>query len=166
MSSSSSESTHHRTLEHSWSRPLVVSHPSIAPYPIIMTSFLLWQMCPHGYSLVTCFVDYPLCGAGLIPGYWCPCSVCFQTTGLQRIQTDVSIHLAELTLGIQTHFQEKWCRVGTLGFFALLVPLPPSRRAERPEWMEGAYLLPQVSQRMFRAQAPGLGEGVHSAAQG
>lgn len=62
---------------HSPSDTLVIASPS--SYPIIMASFfLLWQMCTYSNSPVRCSVDYPLCKAGLIPGHWCPCSVCSQ----------------------------------------------------------------------------------------
>lgn len=85
-----------------------------APSNPWMSFFLLPEslLYQHGILFLTmasvhipsalCFVGYPLFKAGLIPGKWSPCSVCSQATGLQRMQTDVSILLAELTSGINS----------------------------------------------------------------
>lgn len=65
MASSSSESTHHQTLEHSWSCPLVVSHSSIAPYH----HGILPTVANVPMQL---FPSYVFCGLSTLQGWFDP----------------------------------------------------------------------------------------------
>lgn len=79
------------------------------------------------------------------------------------MQTDVGIHLAELTLEIKIHSSKKLCKTCALSWHPWLLWItgaPASLQgADRGEWVVGAHLLPQGSQCKVRAQTAGLGEG-------
>lgn len=86
-------------------------------------------------------------------------SVCFQAVGLQRMQTDVTIHLAELTLGMKIYFKKKSYKTCEPSWHAHVLRGTGAAASLREGRTQSGWLLPRASRCKLRARAAGSGPG-------